>query len=226
MIHTTDHAIVLGRVDYGEKDRIVTLLCKQQGRQAVLAKGVRAAKSKLAGGIELFSETEITTVRTKSSLATLTSSRLTHYYGNIVQDMGRTNRAYYVLKTINKITHDDSGQEYYDVLRLTLAGLNNLTIDESIIQLWFELQLLKLSGSIPNLQTDTHGQPLRAGVRYSFDYDEQAFYQDDHGNFRTDHIKLLRLCESSDAVPNVRAASDIEQQVATLSARLLTLYTQ
>jgi DNA repair protein RecO (recombination protein O) len=47
--------IVLTRTDYGEADRILHFLTPDQGKIAGIAKGVRKSKSKLAGGIELFS---------------------------------------------------------------------------------------------------------------------------------------------------------------------------
>ena len=47
-------AIVLRRTDYGEADRILQLLTPS-GKRSVIARGVRKEKSKLAGGIELFS---------------------------------------------------------------------------------------------------------------------------------------------------------------------------
>ena len=47
--------IILARTDYGEADRILTVLSPEYGKLRLLAKGVRRVKSKLAGGIELFS---------------------------------------------------------------------------------------------------------------------------------------------------------------------------
>ena len=52
------HAIVLRRTNYGESDRILSLLTPE-GKIAVLARGVRKEKSRLAGGIELFSTDDV-----------------------------------------------------------------------------------------------------------------------------------------------------------------------
>ena len=51
-------AIVLRRTDYGEADRILQLLTPS-GKRSVIARGVRKEKSKLAGGIELFSVSDV-----------------------------------------------------------------------------------------------------------------------------------------------------------------------
>jgi DNA repair protein RecO (recombination protein O) len=55
-IRTT--AIVLQRTNYGEADRILQLLTPE-GKQGVMARGVRREKSRLAGGIELFAICEV-----------------------------------------------------------------------------------------------------------------------------------------------------------------------
>jgi DNA repair protein RecO (recombination protein O) len=65
--------IILSRTDFGEADRILTVLTPQQGKLRLMAKGVRKIKSKLAGGIELFSVSDITYIRGKGELGTLIS---------------------------------------------------------------------------------------------------------------------------------------------------------
>lgn len=55
---TRTRAIVLRRTNYGEADRILQLITPE-GRQSVMARGVRREKSKLAGGIELFAVSDV-----------------------------------------------------------------------------------------------------------------------------------------------------------------------
>ncbi|MEJ0073760.1 MAG: DNA repair protein RecO [Candidatus Saccharibacteria bacterium] len=81
--------IVLTRVDYGEADRIITLITPDQGKLRLMAKGVRRIKSKLAGGIELFSVSNITFIRGRGDIGTLVSSRVLTHYGRIVSDLDR-----------------------------------------------------------------------------------------------------------------------------------------
>ena len=49
---TTD-AIVLGAVNYGEADRIVTLLGRGTGRLSALARSARKSQRRFAGGLGL-----------------------------------------------------------------------------------------------------------------------------------------------------------------------------
>src|SRR2546430_6710542 len=91
-------AIILARIDYGEADRIITMLTPGHGKLRLLAKGVRRVRSKLAGGIELFSVSTITFIQGRSELGTLVSTRLQQYYSHIVQDLDRTMAGYELIK--------------------------------------------------------------------------------------------------------------------------------
>jgi DNA repair protein RecO len=218
-----DTAIVLTRTDYGERDRILTLLAREHGKIRLIAKGVRAAKSKLAGGIELFSESQIGVIEGKGSLGTLTSSRLEAHYGRLAQDISKTMLAYDFLKAINKITEDGAGQEYYDLLNNALVALDQPDSDAALVQTWFDLQVLKASGSLPNLITDAANQPLKEVDNYRFDYDAQCFVADSVGSFTVSHVKLLRLNENHPRPPRVTVNEHIARETAHLVHNLLQL---
>src|SRR5579864_2595824 len=49
-----DEGIVLRRIDYGEADRILTVLTRGHGKIGVMARGVRRSQSKLASRTDLF----------------------------------------------------------------------------------------------------------------------------------------------------------------------------
>ncbi len=163
-----DAAIVLNRVEYGERDRILTLLARDHGKITVFAKGVRSARSKLAGGIELFSESQISVISGRGSMGTLVSTRLISHYGDIVKDLDKTSLGYSFLKTIQKLLEDETGQEYYDVLAVSLAALGNKEYDYRLVSLWFTMHTLRLSGRLPNLAVSD-------GESFDFDYDKQQF---------------------------------------------------
>src|SRR2546428_6923578 len=48
-----DRAVVLRKLDYGEADRIFTLLTRTHGKVGAIAKGVRRPQSKLGPSLEL-----------------------------------------------------------------------------------------------------------------------------------------------------------------------------
>lgn len=193
---TICQGIVLSRTNFGEADKIITLLTPSNGKISVLAKGVRKSKSKIAGGVELFSISEISYVRGRGELGTLISARLKIHYGNIVNDLDRTMLGYDLIKLLNKTTEDEPGTEYFDLLQEAFVSLDHAELHTDIIKLWFYAQLLRIAGHTPNLKTDIKGKILSKESSYSFDYEEMAFVPNNNGSFKADHIKFLRLALS------------------------------
>ena len=186
-------AIVLARVDYAEADRILTVLTPNAGKLSLMAKGVRRVKSKLAGGIELFSTSEISYITGRGSVGTLVSSRLVRHYGHIVSDIDRTMLGYELIKLLHKLTEDEPETAYYELLEYAFSVLDDKNVSVDFIRVWFSAQLLRLAGHMPNLQTDVAGVKLAAEQHYTFDYDATAFRACDEGMFGVREIKFLRL---------------------------------
>jgi len=188
-------AIILSRTDYGEADRILTLLTPDHGKLRAIAKAVRKSTSKLAGGIELFSVSDVCFVTGRGELKTITSTRLVEHYGNIVKDINRTNLAYEIIRLLDKATEDHTEPGYFKSLHEAFKALDEEKIDPEITRLWFYMQLLKLAGHTPNLESDAKGEKLAEDKAYDFDIDAMGFVfpAGGTGNFKADHIKLLRL---------------------------------
>jgi len=185
--------IILTRTDYGEADRIITLLTPDHGKLKLMAKGVRRIKSKLAGGIELFSVSNITFIRGKGNIGTLVSTRLIKHHGKIIQDIERVQLGYGLIKTLNKITEDETEIAYFTMLAEVFAALDDAAISKELIECWFYSQLLRHGGFAPNLSTEIGGEKLVASKTYNFSYDDSAFRASTTGQFTADHIKFLRL---------------------------------
>jgi len=185
--------IVLARIDYGEADRIITLLTPGNGKLRLMAKGVRRVKSKLAGGIELFSVTSITFIRGRGDIGTLVSSRLIEYYSHIVQDIDRTMLGYELIKQLNKTTEDEPEADYFHLLKQAFEALDDSAISLDLVKVWFNAQLLRLSGHTPNLQTEPDGTKLAADKAYEFSFDDSSFIAKPSGPYDASAIKFLRL---------------------------------
>jgi DNA repair protein RecO (recombination protein O) len=186
-------AIVLSRTEFGEADRILTLLTPEYGKIRVMAKGVRRVKSKLAGGIELFSVSDVAFIKGRSDIGTLMSSRLRKYYGNIVKDIERTMLGYDLIKQLSQSTGDEPEPEFFALLEQAFEALDNFDINLGLIRVWFSAQLLRLNGHTPNLQTETSGEKLSSDGSYEFSVDDAALVRNVHGNLCADDIKFMRL---------------------------------
>jgi DNA repair protein RecO (recombination protein O) len=195
MKYLTTKAIVLQRINYGEADRILTLLTPEYGKLRLIAKGVRRVKSKLAGGIELFSVSDITFIQGRGEVGTLISARLNKHYGEIVKDVNRTMLGYKLVARLNKVTEDQPEGAYFDLLDQIFQSLNDPTIPSELIDFWFGAQLLSLGGHSPNLETDENNERLLTDHVYEFSFERMSFRTsaNDHGQFEAKHIKFMRL---------------------------------
>lgn len=191
--------IVLTRVDYGEADRIITFLTPNHGKITALARGVRKTKSKLAGGIELFSVCEIMYLVGRGEVNTLMSTRLVKYYSQIVKDIKRTASGYDFIKKTNKATEDHPEPEYFELLKQAFEALDDAKINLSLIDVWFSAQLLKQAGHSPNLKTDEQGNKLDQRGGYLFNFETMNFHKNgtEAEAFSSDNIKFLRLIFSN-----------------------------
>ncbi len=219
--------IVLARTNYGEADRIVTLLTPDQGKLRLMVRGARKSKSKLAGGIELFSVSDITFIRGKADIGTMISARLHKHYGNIVQDLDRTMLGYELIKQLNKAIEDEPEPEYFTLLEQAFEALDTSKVPLELIQSWFRAQLLKYAGHTPNLQRDTTGQVLATNQSYGFSFDDMAFTRDSNGRFDATRIKLLRLLFSDNSplkIAQVQGVSGLLPDVAPLLQAMARTY--
>jgi DNA repair protein RecO (recombination protein O) len=223
---------LLSRTDFGEADRIITMLTPDRGKLRLVAKGVRKLKSKLAGGIELFSVSHITYIKGRGELDTLISTRLVTHYDDIVKDITRTMLGYDLIKMLNRATEDEPEPEYFDLLRQAFEALDDATVPLPVVRLWFAMQLLRLSGHTPNLRTDTSGDKLSADASYNFSFDDMTFANADGpaghaGRITANHIKFMRLGfngQPAKVLAQVQGSNELVETTAPLVHTMLQTY--
>lgn len=219
--------IILTRTNFSEADRILSVITPDHGKVRVLARGVRKVKSKLAGGIELFSVSQISFIVGRGEIRTLISSRLQKHYKHIVSDADRTMFGYEIIKLINRITEDQAGREYFELLDMTLQAIDDLAVELDLIRLWLYLQLLKLGGHSPNLKTDSSNSKLEEKQKYSINLDKMAFSPSTDGRFNAQHIKLLRLglgLKSPVSLQKIKDSNNIVGECLQLTKTMLSQY--
>lgn len=219
--------IILSRTDYGEADRILTVLTPDHGKLRLKARGVRKVKSKLAGGIELFSTSNITFIegRGGTGLATLISTRLIKHYGRIVQDIDRVQLGYELIKLLNKATEDHPEAEYYELLEQAFKALDDKAISPDLIRVWFHAQLLRQAGHTPNLRTDSSDVKLTAAELYNFDPENMVFTRHKRARYSANHIKALRLLFNGHSLQSIIKIEDIEATLNELSPTVSIMLT-
>lgn len=210
-------AIVLRRTNYGESDRILNLITPE-GKLAVLARGVRKEKSRLAGSIELFSIADVVIHQGRSSLGTLTGAKMLNFYGNIINDLARLEFASSCLKKIDRVSEHTENPDFFSLLRQTLAGLHN-GLAEELITTWFTLNLAHASGEEINLLYDTSGAKLQPDQHYSWDPLETALRPDTNGIIGAAEIKLARLMLTNklQVISNVQYVTEISRSLSSIA---------
>ena len=143
-------AIVIGRTNFGEADRVVRFITPDHGKLAAVAKGVRKIKSRFGGHLELFGETDLM-LNSGRNLDTITSARLLWYPHELVGDYMRLSLAFMIAKAVDRLTEPSQpAVALYDVVREALTALNEGGAGP-LIELWFKLRLLDTLGYRPEL---------------------------------------------------------------------------
>jgi len=193
MLQIKTDAIVLSRINYLETDRILNVLTPNNGKVALIAKGSRLMKSKLSGGIELFTINKIVYLKGRSDMGKIISARLEKNFPNIITSLDLVQTGYEFLKIIDRLTEANAEASYYHLLDDALLALNDLKLNYHLIKFWFACRLLAIYGHMPNLETDKTGKKLQAGTNYDFDDYSMSFNPNMAGYYSTHHIKFLRL---------------------------------
>ncbi len=217
--------IVLSRLNYGEADKIITVVTPDNGKLRMMARGVRKVRSKLAGGIELFSVSNITYIPGKKDICTLVSTRLQTHFGHIAEDLDRTMAGYDIIKIFNQATEDECGEEYYELLLHSLAFLNETSNDPILVKCWFMMQLLRLLGHTPNVERSTDGSRFSVEKTYGFSFEDMGFYDQARGSYSPNHIKMLRLLlnENPDKLHVIHGIHDVLPTIEQLLRQTITL---
>lgn len=225
MKQKTTKAIVLKRINYGEADRILTVLTENEGLLTLFAKGARRAKSKLSGGLELFSVTDITYIDGRNDMKTITSTRLAGHFQSIVKDVDRTMAAYDFMGLAHTFSQHAEHSDYYGLLVTGLKGLNDVDLDKDITQCWFYMNILEIFGSSLNTESPLGQKSFSETDQYNFSYEDMSFFEHLGGEFTPSHIKFLRLVSRSNEPSRLRAiigagklANDLTETLKTAAS--------
>ncbi len=191
-------AIIIARTDYGDADRIYTFLTPDHGKVQGIAKGVKKPKSRLAGGLQLFSICQIKFLAGRGEIDTVMSTQLVKQFSNITKNLDASSAGFEMLKIMTKLTHEASDPAHFTLLEAGLKSLNEHPAEYQLSRIWFLMHFLRLGGHAPNFDKDTAGNVLAEGRKYFFDADAMQFVlaQDMQNGLNSNHIKLLRLAGS------------------------------
>ena len=210
--------LVLRRTNYGEADRVLNTITPE-GKMAVMAKGVRKSRSKLAGAVEMFTLSELVVHFGRGEMGTLTGARMVRHYGEIVKDLARLELASEILKRVNKASESvDDTKEYFSITEQSLEALDE-GCDMEMVEAWATLNIRRVMGEELNLYRDVAGDKLKADAKYCWNGMEGAFELNEQGDYGADEIKLLRLMQVTElsTVRRVKCNKKTMQEVVALT---------
>ena len=208
---------VLRRTNYAEADRILNLITPQ-GKISAIAKGVRKEKSKLAGGIEMFTLSNYNIHLGRGEFGVITSVKMQKYYGNIIKNFTKMELAAMMLKKISRTAENSDSSEYFEIIDQSLASLD-MGDDDELTESWFLMRLGKAAGEEINLYRDADGEKLNPELRYFWNIGENSFVLHDNGDFGVNEIKMLRLLLTTDlnVAKRVKTTPEMLQKIVSFT---------
>jgi DNA repair protein RecO (recombination protein O) len=143
-------AVVLRKLDYGEADRIYTLLTADHGKVGAIAKGVRRSGSRLASALELFAEVDVLLARGRNLDVITQVVRLPGPRMEATVD--RTAHAALIAELADRVSEERHPLD--GLFPLTAGALRELAVeaDPRRASAWFMSAALDLLGYAPQLQ--------------------------------------------------------------------------
>jgi DNA repair protein RecO (recombination protein O) len=148
-LYVTD-AIVLSRFDYGEADRILTLLTPELGKIKAIAKGIRRPKSRIGGSLEPLAELRVQLARGRT-FDVVTQVTMQHAWLGLRDRLEVTATAWYCAELLERSLEERHAAEpLYLLLRRAYELLDAGMAPERVAR-WFEMRLCDELGVRPEV---------------------------------------------------------------------------
>jgi len=155
-----DTGIVINHVNFGEYDRIVTIVTRNHGKISAVAKSVRKLQSKKSAACGLFVKSKFSFVATKN-LPIITEAESISSYDSLKTDLQGMSALFYVGELLKKFVDEGDEMGGYMVYEMLESFLETAELNSDAlltILLGFETKLLDLLGLSPDLHTCLHCQ--------------------------------------------------------------------
>ena len=139
--------IVLKRRNFGEADRILTVLSRESGKISIKAPGVRKIHSRRSSHVELLNHSQFTLYKSsKTFMPIVTEAQTLEDFRGVKKNLKKIGYAYYICELINGLCADS--QENRSVFFLLKNVLGKLAAEENSGKLVsnFEKELLRILG--------------------------------------------------------------------------------
>jgi DNA repair protein RecO (recombination protein O) len=147
--YSTD-AIVLSRFDYGEADRILTLITPSGGKIKAIAKGIRRPTSRIGGSLEPFAELTVLLARGRT-FDVVTQVSVGHAWLNLRDSLEGAATAWYLAELAERSLEErHSAEAVYSLLKRGYELLD-AGMAAGRVARWFEMHLADELGVRPEV---------------------------------------------------------------------------
>lgn len=162
--------IVLRYTNFGEADKILTILTRKNGKIKAIAKGCRKPKSSLLSSSEVFAFSEFVLYK-GTNFYHISQAVMRETFYNIRKDLLRLSYATYFAELAEAVSDVDIPSErLFLLLAKTLYYLSTEKIPMGILNLGYQLKLMDISGYRPNIvRCAICRKPREEYVRFSID---------------------------------------------------------
>lgn len=161
------NALVIRHADYGDYDRMVTLITPQYGRVEAVARGCRRLKSQIVNAAELFTSGEYTLFE-RNGRYSIEQCQISESFFELRSDYDRLTHGVYWLRLLDALVQPDAPAE--DIFLMTLralAYLNYSDLPAPLVTFAFEAHLMALEGYAPRVDSCVKcGRPLEDAARF------------------------------------------------------------
>ncbi|SJZ35177.1 DNA replication and repair protein RecO [Cetobacterium ceti] len=119
-----DEGIVIGKIDYGDSDRIINVFFKEYGLISFFLKGIKKSVKRDKEAVELFSQTKFIFMEKNMKYIVKDFDTIDYFY-NLKINMDRLNIGFYILQTLDKIlVEGEKREKFYELLKNSLEYLD------------------------------------------------------------------------------------------------------
>ncbi|MFA5878321.1 MAG: DNA repair protein RecO [Candidatus Staskawiczbacteria bacterium] len=203
-VHYRTRGFVIKKNNIAEADRVYIIFTKDFGRIKVSGKAIRKINSKLRGGIDILSLSEIEFIQGKNH-KTLTDAVFLERFENIREDLIRTKIAYKVVSVLDDLIKDeDEDERIWDLVTDTFNKINDLSLSSPrclLVYYYFLWNLFSILGYKPELSNCVICQKKLSSINLYFSSNEGGAVchfcggkeTGKYQSARPESLKMLRL---------------------------------
>ncbi len=143
--------LVIRNATVGERDRVVVLFTREEGKLTFVARGARRPGSSLGPGVQMLTRGRFQCVR-RRALDLITQAMTLDSYSKLKADLWGMSHGLYLAELVDASTVEGSpNRKLYDLLIAALDTINQGGCSDVLLR-YFELRLLECVGFCPSVQ--------------------------------------------------------------------------